>query len=547
MSANGMPRSDQLPTTISQPNIGDAYTEQASSSHVCYICQTSFADNDSVLVHLHHAHGHIFSLDCGCSWCKDWFEIVEPPADAPQTVQQRAARNAFAQDFATYTASNQQSSNGVGSAQVVQAQPARTAPTTLPQQLRLDHTEHDASLSESNLPAYMGKLEPGRFNSATRGWSHTTRAKNGFMRDQAGNLVISPSSGNMLKDITFLPATIPENVEAWRLNFWMRKAAETGVYLSYDDIADRMPVVVPKAGVVKASASTNGNTLSMRVQRYIEGIGQLSIVEKKKTGLPALQSMETIEQLYVIQGRLNTCWLPNNMTDHGPWIVVQPKVHPGYDSQHAHNYRGNSYVIEQAYGLSDRVKRTFDGMVYLNMAAAKAGLVMNAAGRKQVKGKKPAKERDAEFEIWCRGGDGSLPTLQQIHQALDNAPIENEVLEISGSEANATMALPTPTAISLMQAAPTWSRLTFGEVARLMATAKLNSKREEWIEWADVLSVGDEDPPPRLPTPPVTSGSPARPPQDVLGLGQGLEDVVYPGDDLFKQALRTELGYSEQD
>lgn len=348
---------------------------------------------------------------------------------------------------------------------------ARTGGAVLPQQL--DYLDNEATLSESNLPEYMAKLEPGTFNKATRTWSHP-RTNPCVLCDHGGAGLISQSTGRLLRHVAFLPTMIPENVEAWRLNYWMRKAAESGIFLSYDDIADRMPLVVStKARPDKIIVNTN--VLSMRLQRYIEGIGQLSIVEKRKGGLPALQAMETIEQLYVIQGKLNTWWLPTNMTNRGPWMVVQPKLHPGYEGKSTSDHRSTSALIEQAYGLSDRVRRTSDAIIFLDVAAQEAGLQGSANDRKYIRETKLAREWDAEFEYWRTGGHGSLPTVQQIRVALDRATDDNEVLAILSGECETIMSLQTPSADRLAGRPSMWSRMTSDKVAWLKKTARSNA------------------------------------------------------------------------
>ncbi|KAK6394345.1 hypothetical protein LTR65_001679 [Meristemomyces frigidus] len=446
----------------------------------------------------------------------------------------------FAQPLPTIT-NTQQIGRAQGYTQALHDQSARTGGTPA-QQPRLDLLAQDATLRENNLPDYMGKLEPGTFIQADRGWTHTARSKKqGVMRDQRGNILISESTGNEMKYIPLLPATIPRNVEAWHLNYWMRKAAETGVYLSYEDVADRMPGVVSVG-----NAGTNSNTLSMRVQRYIEGIGQLSIVEKKQGGLPAHQSMETIEQLYIIQGKLNTWWLPNSLTNRGPWIVVQPKTHAGYDSQLIHTPHSSSSVIEQAYGLSDRIKRTSDGMVFLDITAQEAGLQANAQGRKEIRKTKSANEWDEEFDIWRTGRPQPvptvlpLPTVLQISAALENATTEDEVLAIMSGEEDTITALQAMSAIKLGGGRSLWSRMTEEKVASLMVTARLNDRGGGGVEWAEWISNDLSG----IPSPPVTPDRLAGLQPGGLRFRQRLDHALDADDAVLMQCLLTEISRS---
>ncbi|KAK5134853.1 hypothetical protein LTR08_006085 [Meristemomyces frigidus] len=338
------------------------------------------------------------------------------------------------------------------------------------QHVELNATEDHGVLSERNLPDYMGKIEAGWFDERDRQWVYDSRKKQPVLHDHNGNPIISSNTGRVMKRVPLLPDRIPDDVRPWLVNYWMHKAVQQGIYIRYEDVADRMETPSDKP-----SDGKRDNTVSMRVQRYIEGIGQLAVVEKKKGGVPAEQAMQTIEDLYIIQGQLNTWWLPNNMTARGPWIVVQPLNHPGYRERDS-AYRGNSRVVEHMYGLSKRVSKLSDALIFFDVTAEEAGLPLGAQGRKALQQSDLAED----FALFQAGGQKPWLSVEHARVALENATTEKELLAILWGHIGTIRALQiSPAADFPYGAVSLWSAMTDERVRFLLAIARRWSEEDQ--------------------------------------------------------------------
>ncbi|RMY02347.1 hypothetical protein D0868_08014, partial [Hortaea werneckii] len=281
-------------------------------------------------------------------------------------------------------------------------------------------------------------IEIGTFDAQTNTWTHPPRRKPGLLLDPTTSQpiysTINPTS--ILNTIPFLPTEFHSTTPLWLINLWLRRSAEEGLYIGIGDLTDRC-IWAKDAKAGSSSNAERRTTMSVRVQRYNMAIGQLPVVEKRHKGLPAQQAMATVEGLTVLQGELNTCWQPNQMTRKGPWVVCQPVNHVVYEGGGpgvaGGRVAGNEVVIETLYGLSERMKRISDGMIFLDGLAEEAGLQPDAAGRsavrKRIEGDK-SWDLDKEFEIWTAGGRYPDLTVEHTECALENAKSEEEVLAV---------------------------------------------------------------------------------------------------------------------
>ncbi|KAI7081882.1 hypothetical protein KC356_g8808 [Hortaea werneckii] len=312
--------------------------------------------------------------------------------------------------------------------------PRKPKPTT-PVQSWLAYTDGH---TETNLPRFMSQIEIGIYDAKTNTWTHPPRRKPGLLLDpttsQPVYSTINPTS--LLNAIPFVPTEFHSTTPLWLINLWLRRSAEEGLYVGIGDLTDRC-VWAKDAKAGSSSNAERRTTMSVRVQRYNMAIGQLPVVEKRHKGLPAQQAMGTVEGLTVLQGELNTCWQPNQMTRKGPWVVCQPVSHAAYESCGPgvanDGVAGNEVAIETLYGLSERMKRISDGMVFLDGLAEQVGLQADAAGRSAVRKRIEAdksRDLDEEFEVWTAGGRYPDLTVEHTERALENAKSEEEVLAV---------------------------------------------------------------------------------------------------------------------
>ncbi|TKA28879.1 hypothetical protein B0A50_03290 [Salinomyces thailandicus] len=300
------------------------------------------------------------------------------------------------------------------------------------------------TLAEHNLPPFMHKIETGTYSAHHNTWLYPARAKPTPLLNPQGQPILSPTTHKPLKHLPFLPTHIPETAPAWHLNLWLRHAAETGIYIGMTDLTDRVVWVGgPKAGA--AVGAKRRTTLSMRVQRYNQAIGQLPVVEKRHAGLPPAQAMATLEGLSVLQVGLNTWWVPNHWGREGPWVVVQPGLHPGYEGVgEGGRGGGKGVVVERAWGLSERVRKIGDGMVFLDGLAEEAGFGEGAVGRAGVRRGVEAEVLDEEFRVWREGGYHAEITVAHTQRALENAGSEEQVLAVLRGDWTTIFALQQP-------------------------------------------------------------------------------------------------------
>lgn len=454
-------------------------------------------------MHNQGAHSVGFAEDCVCSICATWLWENDRVNEQRPVKQQQEHENGVStgrpQGVADQSniAHVQTSHPSAGNAHQLHTQAAPTGTAGFPQQPAIVGQTVDAGLSEANLPEYMGRIEAGTFNPDNSEWSFVTRKKQPFKVDHYGRVVVGAYSGKQLRGISFLPDRVPEKVAAWKVNYWLRKAVHDGIYVSMEDVNDRI-VPAPRVATTPPFQNNGTTATSMWVQRYIQGLGQLSLVEKKKTGIPAEQAMETIEQLSVIQGKLNTWWLLMNMTMRGPWTAVEPRTHPGYKEQLS-TYQGHSYVIEHSFGLSDRMRKISDGMIFLDVLAEEAGYGHGALGRKRIAQamhlpKEEAKEEieklETDFKLFQAGGEKPWLTIDYINRALQNAVTEPEIFSILAGDisamnisANATP----PTGVPSL-----WSLMTNERVIYLLAIGKASNDKQDLADGQDSENEDDD-------------------------------------------------------
>ncbi|KAI7470117.1 hypothetical protein KC357_g6220 [Hortaea werneckii] len=292
--------------------------------------------------------------------------------------------------------------------------------------------------TETNLPRFMSQIEIGIYDAQTNAWTHPPRRKPGLLLDpttsQPVYSTVNPTS--LLNAIPFVPTEFHSTTPIWLINLWLRRSAEEGLYVGIGDLTDRC-IWAKDAKAGSSSNAERRTTMSVRVQRYNMAIGQLPVVEKRHKGMPAQQAMGTVEGLTVLQGELNTCWQPNQVTRKGPWVVCQPVGHAAYEGGGPgvanDGVAGNEVVIEALYGLSERMKRISDGMIFLEGLAEQVGLQPDAAGRSAVRKRIEADKSwdlDEEFEIWKAGGRCPDLTVEHTERALENAKSEEEVLAV---------------------------------------------------------------------------------------------------------------------
>jgi hypothetical protein len=237
----------------------------------------------------------------------------------------------------------------------------------------------DRHVWEDKLPPFMHKLEAGTLVPMD-GTAHC-RIRRGpppRLLLPNGEQMISSLTGKSMRQLDFLPDSISHAVSSWRLLYWERKAAELGLDMTLWDIADRMQAPLTKdkttgqlvaAGPLSDHAARHlKNALSMKLQRYRAQMGYLPLFTKDTHPLAFKQNIESIDNLYIMQGMLNTVWLPTHMLLRGPWKVVQPARHPGYQSttNFYTAYTGTNVWIDKLPGLSQRVKDISDTIIFLD-------------------------------------------------------------------------------------------------------------------------------------------------------------------------------------
>ncbi|KAI6914186.1 hypothetical protein D0869_00247 [Hortaea werneckii] len=490
----------QLPETIDPALLSFNTPYQAPqypSPVFCSTCGQQHPDQASLASHGHWVHMVEASLDCastGCEFCS--FVAMDSEVDSAafqsNELQQQAGAEGFSRLSQTHEALDEQwqdhgdpfipygfagdpsaqTSDGTFAGQQMQfdanavwspsssmnyydapivpsieqpsgpPQPSQTPSTphrkpkpSTPVQSWLAYTDGH---TETRLPRFMSQIEIGTFDAQTNTWTHPPRRKPGLLLDPTTSQpiysTINPTS--ILNTIPFLPTEFHSTTPLWLINLWLRRSAEEGLYIGIGDLTDRC-IWAKDAKAGSSSNAERRTTMSVRVQRYNMAIGQLPVVEKRHKGLPAQQAMATVEGLTVLQGELNTCWQPNQMTRKGPWVVCQPVNHVVYEGGGpgvaGGRVAGNEVVIETLYGLSERMKRISDGMIFLDGLAEEAGLQPDAAGRsavrKRIEGDK-SWDLDKEFEIWTAGGRYPDLTVEHTECALENAKSEEEVLAV---------------------------------------------------------------------------------------------------------------------
>ncbi|KAI7355899.1 hypothetical protein KC320_g2601 [Hortaea werneckii] len=491
----------QLPETINpallSSNIPNQALQYPSPVFFCSTCGEQHPDQASLTSHGHWVHMVEASLDCagtGCEFCS--FVVMDPGDNGEGSqndgLQQEAGAEGFSVELQTQGILGEQwqdqsdpfipydfsgelgvqmtggafaeqqmqldadavwtpsSSTNYYNAPIVPSieqpsgppQPSKTPPTPprKPKSLTPVHSwlAYTDGHTETNLPRYMSQIEIGIYDAPTNTWTHPPRRKPGLLLDpttsQPVYSTINPTS--ILNAIPFLPNEFHSTTPLWLINLWLRRSAEEGLYVGIGDLTDRC-VWAKDAKAGSSSNAERRTTMSVRVQRYNMAIGQLPIVEKRHKGLPAQQAMGTIEGLMVLQGELNTCWQPNQMTRKGPWVVCQPVNHAAYEGGGPGvvdgGAAGNEVVIETLYGLSERMKRISDGMIFLDGLAEGVGLQPDAASRSAVRKRIEAdksRDLDEEFEVWTAGGRYPDLTVKHTERALENANSEEEVLAV---------------------------------------------------------------------------------------------------------------------
>ncbi|KAI7634931.1 hypothetical protein KC319_g15572, partial [Hortaea werneckii] len=490
----------QLPETINPALLSSSTPGQAlhypSPVFFCSTCGEQHPNQASVTSHGHWVHMVEASLDCagtGCEFCS--FVVMDPGDNGAglqnDELQQEAGAEGFlgelqtqgvlgeqwqdqSDPFVRYGFAGDPSAQATGGAFEQQMQldanavwtpsssmnyydapvvpsieqpsgpsilsktsstPPRKPESSTPVQSWLAYTDGH---TETNLPRFMSQIEIGIYDAQSNTWTHPPRRKPGLLLDpttsQPVYSTINPTS--ILNAIPFLPTEFHSTTPLWLINLWLRRSAEEGLYVGIGDLTDRC-IWAKDAKAGSSSNAERRTTMSVRVQRYNMAIGQLPVVEKRHKGLPAQQAMGTIEGLTVLQGELNTCWQPNQMTRKGPWVVCQPVTHAAYEgagpSVVGDGAAGNEVVIETLYGLSERMKRISDGMIFLDGLAEGVGLQPDAASRSAVRKRIEAdksRDLDEDFEIWTAGGRYPDLTVKHTERALENANSEEEVLAV---------------------------------------------------------------------------------------------------------------------
>ena len=401
-------------------------------------------------------------------------------------------------------AGTQQGSMGFNYPSKPQGQPGLNFGQTMTMHQPALQPMHQADIiAENNLPIFIGKIEVGKFERHPKkedemAW--VARRTEGSYLYNAQGYVLGPNTGKKMRQYVFLPDRIPENVEGWQIGYWLRKGSETEQFVGLDDIIDRIVFSNPNA------KRKNHTTISMRMQRYIQKVGQLATVEKSHGGLPAQWAMDTIAHLDILHAKLNTWWELNNNTAKGPWIATQPRNHPAYTKGVSQDHAGGQYIIEKMYGLSERVRRVSDGMIFLDILANEAGLAESADRRKKSRkmtaqddngdgdDAQDLKELVAQFELFRKGGRRPEITHTLCESALENATSENEVLAVLWGDTNMINTLQVPPATANAPGATTapslWSQLTNERLAFLKAIARnlanetyLNVDIAAWEDW----------------------------------------------------------------
>ncbi|KAK5694141.1 hypothetical protein LTR97_009762 [Elasticomyces elasticus] len=352
----------------------------------CYVCQTVFADKDAVLAHIHIHHGQPPSELCCCRGCREIYSA-------------RTTETINVSEFAAFEEHIVDHKGGPTSSQII---------------------SENSDVSEHNLPDFMGKLEPGTFcNSGNkRSWKVARLRNPQDMTDHNDNPIISASTGNRLREVPFLPPHIPSDIPGWRLLYYERKAAEQGINLTLDDIRDRM--ALPK----------KSRALSMRLQRQREGMGCLPLYAKEATTFACKQNMQTLEDLIIFQAKLNTVWQPAHISSTGPWKVVQ-SAETKIDGQLRRTIEeGASYIVEEMYGLSDRVRDISDTMIFLDCLIIGAGEEPSTETRARMW----HMTNEEEFEDWrgcMKRGPSMADVTISLEEALMGLPSWEEIMKAS--------------------------------------------------------------------------------------------------------------------
>ncbi|KAK5731825.1 hypothetical protein LTR17_011037 [Elasticomyces elasticus] len=351
----------------------------------CYVCQTVFADKDAVLAHLHMYHGQPPSELCCCCGCREFY----------------SAQTAKSTNVGEFAASEEHIID-------------HTSRPTSSQSISED------SVSEHNLPDFMSKLEPGVFCNVgnKKSWKVARLRNPQGMMDHNDTPIISASTGNQLREVPFLPPHIPTDIPGWRLLYYELKAAEQGINITLDDIRDRM--TMPK----------KSRALSMRLQRQREGIGCLPLYAKEATTFACKQNMQTLEDLTIFQAKLNTVWLPTHTSSTGPWKVVQPAKTKIDKPLGRPIEEGSSYIVEEMYGLSDRVRDISDTMIFLDCLILDAGEDPST----ETRARKWHMTDEEEFEDWrgcMKRGPSMADVAMSLEEALMGLPSWEEIMEAS--------------------------------------------------------------------------------------------------------------------
>ncbi|KAK3623613.1 hypothetical protein LTR56_021476 [Elasticomyces elasticus] len=337
----------------------------------CYVCRSVFANKDAVLAHFHMHHGQPPSELCCCCGCRELYS-----SETAKTIN-------FG-EFAAFEEHIVAHKGQPTSSQII---------------------SENSDVSEHNLPDFMGKLEPGTFcNSGNRKSWKVARLRNPHgMTDHNENPIISASTGNQLR---------------WRLLYYERKAAEQGINLTLDDIRDRM--ALPK----------KSRALSMRLQRQREGMGCLPLYAKEATTFACKQNMQTLEDLTIFQAKLNTVWQTAHISSTGPWKVVQPAERKIDGQLRRTIEEGASYIVEEMYGLSDRVRDISDTMIFLDCLIIEAGQEPSTETRARMW----HMTDEEEFEDWrgcMKRGPSMADVAMSLEEALMGLPSWDEIMKAS--------------------------------------------------------------------------------------------------------------------
>ncbi|KAM0719131.1 hypothetical protein Q7P37_005036 [Cladosporium fusiforme] len=369
-----------------------------STIRECNLCSSQLGGFD-LLMHIHFFHNLETSDICPCVDCKQNITKAD-------RVEQRPETSEFPRPAATTSDRSQARTKTAG-----HSRPDAKDPLFYPGY---------GPITETNLPYQMSLIEGGALHRDPSGrisWFYRTESPPTWL-NAADEPVMSHHTRKPMKRLPFIPNTIPQHAPAWQLTSYFREAEKQGIYITHQDIFDRMPEKLSHSG------------LTSRMVDWQLDVGMLPSQRLSTFRWPGKQTMKAIRELSYMQLKFNTWWDVRHDANNNKYFVIQPRKHWGYRNAYVPPPHVSMpfYVIEEQEerDMSENIKLIDDAMLFLEIKAAEADMTFEnlVDWLQRPSGDKWTDELDhdlvSEFQRW-RGGCPDTPSVSCLRRAVEDA------------------------------------------------------------------------------------------------------------------------------